>query len=126
MRKTSCYAFLFFLSWSLYQCQSSITGSTEILWDQLGVSHIFTQNEEERFYSYGWAQMTGQDDLILRLYGQAHGCTAGSGGSCAVPRSAEKCLRTEDLDSAHLIFRWITPHLSRSKPIWRNLLNETL
>ena len=43
----------------------------EILWDQYGVPHIYAADRESMFYANGWAQMRGQADLLLRLYGES-------------------------------------------------------
>ena len=45
----------------------------EILWDQYGIPHIYSQNPDDLFYAYGWAQAHAHGDLLLRLYGQARG-----------------------------------------------------
>lgn len=47
------------------------TGKAEILWDKLGVPHIFAPSRESMFYAHGWAQMRGQADLLLQLYGES-------------------------------------------------------
>lgn len=47
--------------------------STQILWDNYGVPHIYAENEQAMFYAYGYAQMNNHADLILKLYGQARG-----------------------------------------------------
>ncbi|MBE9190299.1 acylase [Gloeocapsopsis crepidinum LEGE 06123] len=49
---------------------------TEILWDTVGVPHIYGKNDEGAFRAFGWAQMQSHGDLILRLYGQARGRAA--------------------------------------------------
>ena len=48
----------------------------EILWDQYGVPHIFAQDRASMFYGEGWAQMRGQADLLLQLYGESRGRAA--------------------------------------------------
>jgi acyl-homoserine-lactone acylase len=40
------------------------------------VPHIFSAEPESLFYAFGWAQMHGHADLILRLYGEARGRAA--------------------------------------------------
>ncbi len=45
----------------------------EILWDQYGIPHIYSQNPDDLFYAYGWAQAHAHGNLLLRLYGQARG-----------------------------------------------------
>ncbi|OKH20905.1 acylase [Hydrococcus rivularis NIES-593] len=47
--------------------------NTEILWDTYGVPHIYSKNERNAFYAFGWSQMQSHGNLILRLYGTARG-----------------------------------------------------
>jgi acyl-homoserine-lactone acylase len=49
---------------------------TEILWDKLGVPHIYAASREEMFRAHGWAQMQNQANLLLRLYGESRGRAA--------------------------------------------------
>jgi acyl-homoserine-lactone acylase len=51
-------------------------GKTEILWDKLGVPHIYAASREEMFRAHGWAQMQNQSNLLLRLYGESRGRAA--------------------------------------------------
>src|SRR5216683_3144556 len=46
---------------------------TEILWDRFGIPHIFSADHPSLFYAYGYAQMEGHAELLLRLYAQARG-----------------------------------------------------
>ena len=46
---------------------------SEILWDEWGVPHIYASNNEELFYSFGWAQMKSHGNTILKLYGNSRG-----------------------------------------------------
>jgi acyl-homoserine-lactone acylase len=48
-------------------------GKAEILWDSYGVPHIFAPDREAMFYAHGWAQMQGQANLLLHLYGESRG-----------------------------------------------------
>ncbi|HEX4346978.1 MAG TPA: penicillin acylase family protein, partial [Vicinamibacterales bacterium] len=48
-------------------------GKAEILWDRYGVPHIFAPDLESMFYAEGWAQMQGQANLLLHLYGESRG-----------------------------------------------------
>ncbi|MEE8349571.1 MAG: acylase [Acidobacteriota bacterium] len=57
------------LSWS----GCSRPDGAEILWDDWGVPHIYSDNDEDLFYAFGWAQAKSHGDLLLRLYGQARG-----------------------------------------------------
>jgi len=50
--------------------------STEILWDNYGVPHVYAASTQEMYYAFGWAQMHNHANLILRLYGQARGRAA--------------------------------------------------
>ena len=50
--------------------------STEILWDNYGVPHIYGVDTQGAFKAFGWAQMQSHGNLILRLYGQARGRAA--------------------------------------------------
>ncbi|HTK06062.1 MAG TPA: acylase [Ktedonobacteraceae bacterium] len=56
--------------------QSPNKQSTSILWDSWGVPHIFAANDEQLFYSFGYAQMQNHADLLLTLYGEARGRAA--------------------------------------------------
>jgi acyl-homoserine-lactone acylase len=46
---------------------------TEILWDTYGIPHIFAPDHASLFYAYGYAQMEGHAELLVRLYAQARG-----------------------------------------------------
>ncbi|ARV60160.1 acylase [Nostocales cyanobacterium HT-58-2] len=50
--------------------------STEILWDNYGVPHIYGKDTQSAFQAFGWAQMQSHGNLLLRLYGQARGRAA--------------------------------------------------
>lgn len=54
----------------------SNTKSTEILWDNYGIPHIYGVDAQGAFKAFGWAQMQSHGDLLLRLYGQARGRAA--------------------------------------------------
>lgn len=49
---------------------------TEILWDEYGVPHVFSEDGEGLFRAFGWAQMRSHGSLVLRLYGHARGRAA--------------------------------------------------
>jgi acyl-homoserine-lactone acylase len=49
---------------------------TEILWDTYGIPHIFAPDHPSLFYAYGYAQMEGHSELLVRLYAQARGRAA--------------------------------------------------
>ena len=46
---------------------------TEILWDTFGIPHIFAPDYPSLFHAYGYAQMEGHAELLVRLYAQARG-----------------------------------------------------
>ena len=56
--------------------QAAPQAGTQILWDTYGIPHIYGENSKSLFYAFGWAQMQSHGNLILRLYGQAHGQAA--------------------------------------------------
>lgn len=65
------------LTWLLHFSWPALSSqSSEILWDTYGVPHIYAQNPQELFHSFGWAQMHSHGNLLLRLYGQARGRAA--------------------------------------------------
>lgn len=75
--------FLLFYSFAImpsaYAAQETETitiGSTELLWDEWGVPHIFASDNNGMFYAFGWAQAHNHGDLILKLYGEARGRAA--------------------------------------------------
>ena len=57
-------------------CSEPEPAPTEILWDDWGVPHLYSNDESELFRAFGWAQMHSHGDLILKLYGQARGRAA--------------------------------------------------
>ncbi len=52
---------------------SAQNGDTEILWDKWGVPHIYASNNEDLFYSFGWAQMKNHSNHILWAYAYSSG-----------------------------------------------------
>ncbi|BAY97570.1 peptidase S45, penicillin amidase [Tolypothrix tenuis PCC 7101] len=50
--------------------------TTEILWDNYGIPHIYGKDVQSAFRAFGWAQMQSHANLLLRLYGQARGKAA--------------------------------------------------
>ena len=56
--------------------QQKSNSETEILWDNYGVPHIFSNNEYDLYKAFGWAQMKNHGDLILRIYGESRGKSA--------------------------------------------------
>ncbi len=44
---------------------------SELLWDEYGVPHIYSNSIAGMYYSFGWAQMHNHANLVLRLYGAA-------------------------------------------------------
>ena len=64
---------------SMSEQVSSISQSidqTEIVWDEWGVPHIYAVDNNELFYSFGWAQMKSHANTILKLYGKSRGRAA--------------------------------------------------
>ena len=55
---------------------SAQKSTTEILWDNYGIPHIYASNFKEMYYAFGWAQMNNHANLLLRIYGQARGRAA--------------------------------------------------
>jgi acyl-homoserine-lactone acylase len=49
---------------------------TEILWDTYGIPHIYAPDHPSLFFAYGYAQMEGHAELLIRLYAQARGRAA--------------------------------------------------
>lgn len=62
-------------------CTEPISENTQIQWDEWGVPHIQAKNNEELFYSFGWAQMHSHMNLILELYAKSRGQAAEYWGS---------------------------------------------
>ena len=56
--------------------QQKSNSETEILWDNYGVPHIFSNNEYDLYKAFGWAQMKNHANLILRVYGESRGKSA--------------------------------------------------
>lgn len=65
--------FILVLFSSIFFSCSVKNQTTEILWDNWGVPHIYAPTEQEMYYSFGWSQAQSHGDLILKLYGQARG-----------------------------------------------------
>ena len=55
---------------------ASADARTEILWDKLGVPHVFADDTAGMFYGFGWALATLHGDMLLRNYGTARGRAA--------------------------------------------------
>ncbi len=75
---------------------------TELIWDEWGVPHIYAVNNNELFYSFGWAQMTSHANTILKLYGQSRGRAAEYWGS----KGYENDLMVKALDFPKLGRSW--------------------
>lgn len=115
-------------------------GKTEILWDSLGVPHIFAADAEGMFYGHGWAQMQNQADLLLRLYGESRGRGAEYWGPSklaldkwvalnGVPERAQEWYRAQDpafrknLDAfARGINDYAAKHPDHVSPSYRQVL----
>ncbi|MDJ0510488.1 MAG: acylase [Crocosphaera sp.] len=50
--------------------------TSEILWDDWGVPHIYSQDNKSLFEAFGWSQTKSHGNLLLKLYGQARGKAA--------------------------------------------------
>lgn len=76
-----------FLALSLWGCQNeeqeSFSG-TEILWDEWGVPHIYSDNNTDLMYAFGWAQMHNHANLILELMAGSRGQGAEFSGASRV------------------------------------------
>ncbi|MBI5010569.1 MAG: penicillin acylase family protein [Bacteroidia bacterium] len=81
--------------------------STEILWDNYGVPHIYAPDAAEMYYAFGRAQMHSHASLILKLYAQARGKAASCLGRdylesdklinlFRVNEKAEECYKNQD------------------------------
>ena len=57
----------------------------EIVWDTYGVPHVFAKNTTGLFWGFGYAQMQGHGDLLLRLYGESRGRAAEYWGAKYAP-----------------------------------------
>ena len=62
----------------LFLCHIAVSqkSTTEILWDNYGVPHIYGENAQSMYFGFGWAQMQNHANLILKLYAQARGKAA--------------------------------------------------
>ncbi len=79
VRSLKSILFVMGLLIALFVGQTSLLSSsksTEILWDNYGVPHVYGVDNQGVFKAFGWAQMQSHGDLILRLYGQARGRAA--------------------------------------------------
>jgi acyl-homoserine-lactone acylase len=68
---------------------------TEILWDSYGIPHIFAPDHPSLFYAYGYAQMEGHAELLVRLYAQARGRGAEFYGDAYV--ASDRWVRTNGI-----------------------------
>jgi acyl-homoserine-lactone acylase len=57
-------------------CHRNGPEQTEILWDDLGIPHVYGKTQEDVFFAFGWAQARSHGNLILRLYGEARARSA--------------------------------------------------
>jgi acyl-homoserine-lactone acylase len=67
---------LFVIFFCIYLKLPSQNATTEILWDNYGVPHIYANTNKEMYYAFGWAQMNNHANLLLQIYGQARGRAA--------------------------------------------------
>ena len=68
---------------------------TEILWDNYGIPHIYAPDSPSLFYAYGYAQMEGHAELLIRLYAQARGRGAEFYGDSYI--GSDRWVRTNDI-----------------------------
>ncbi|HEY5038832.1 MAG TPA: penicillin acylase family protein, partial [bacterium] len=61
------------ISWASPAFISSSQSSSDILWDNWGVPHIYAPNDAGLFKAFGWAQMHNHGKLLLHLYALARG-----------------------------------------------------
>jgi acyl-homoserine-lactone acylase len=61
------------ISCTQHTSETSKITENEILWDSWGIPHIYATNENNLYYSFGWAQTHSHGNLLLKLYGQARG-----------------------------------------------------
>ncbi len=59
--------------------------STELLWDEWGVPHIYAKNNNELFYTFGYAQMHSHANTILKNYAYSRGRAAEYFGAKSLP-----------------------------------------
>ncbi|HEX8335064.1 MAG TPA: acylase, partial [Segetibacter sp.] len=66
---------ILFLSMVILSCKEvpAQNKSTEILWDNYGVPHIYAASTADMYYAFGWAQAKNHANLLLQLYAQARG-----------------------------------------------------
>ena len=76
-RVTGLFVIFFFIGLKL----PAQNATTEILWDNYGVPHIYANTNKEMYYAFGWAQMNNHANLLLELYGQSRGRAAEYWGS---------------------------------------------
>lgn len=93
----------------------SAAGTTEILWDEWGVPHIFAPDTPSLFYAHGWAQARNHGDLVLRLVGQARGRAAEYWG--------EKHLDSDRWVHTHGIPARAESWLAAQEPLFREALD---
>ena len=63
-------------AWQVQAAEKPGEPHGEIVWDTYGVPHVFAKNETGLFWGFGYAQMEGHGDLLLRLYGESRGRAA--------------------------------------------------
>jgi acyl-homoserine-lactone acylase len=88
---------------------------TEILWDQYGIPHIFAPDHPSLFHAYGYAQMEGHAELLVRLYAQARGRAAEFYGDSYV--ASDRWVRTNGIPQKAKI--WASQQTSEFGPLIR-------
>lgn len=61
------------LFWGCQTDKSFELSGTEIIWDEWGVPHIYSDNNADLMYAFGWAQMHNHANLITELMVNSRG-----------------------------------------------------
>jgi acyl-homoserine-lactone acylase len=88
---------------------------TEILWDHYGIPHIFAPDHASLFYAYGYAQMEGHSELLVRLYAQARGRAAEFYGDSYL--ASDRWVRTNGIPERAKV--WATRQTAEFGPLIR-------
>ncbi|MBI4486992.1 MAG: penicillin acylase family protein [Acidobacteria bacterium] len=86
---------------------------TEILWDNYGIPHIFAPDHASLFYAYGYAQMEGHSELLVRLFAQARGRAAEFYGDSYL--SSDRWVRTNGIPERAKV--WATQQTPEFGPL---------
>jgi acyl-homoserine-lactone acylase len=94
--------------------QTPVKG-TEILWDHYGIPHIFAPDHASLFHAYGYAQMEGHAELLVRLYAQARGRGAEFYGDAYL--ASDRWVRTNGIPQKAAI--WASQQSAEFAPLIR-------